>query len=48
MEASPEQLAEYEKQLADVEELLKASPEDESLLSLKSGTYVKEWKKERV
>ena len=36
MEASPEQLQEYEKQLADIEELLKASPDDESLLSLKS------------
>ena len=30
------QLAEYEKQLADVNELLKNSPDDESLLSLKS------------
>lgn len=31
-----DQIREYENQLADVEELLKASPADESLLSLKS------------
>lgn len=36
MEASPEQLQEYESQLADIEELLKDAPGDESLLSLKS------------
>lgn len=36
MEASPGQLKEYEKQLADVIALLQDSPEDESLLSLKS------------
>ena len=35
-EASPEQLQEYEKQLADIEELLEDAPGDESLLSLKS------------
>jgi len=31
-----DQLAEYESQLSDVEALLQASPEDESLISLKS------------
>jgi len=35
MEASSEQIKEYEAQLADVEELLKASPVDAALLSLK-------------
>jgi len=37
MEASPEQITEYEAQLADVQELLKASPDDAALLSLKKG-----------
>lgn len=31
-----DQLAEYESQLADIEEVLQASPEDESLLALKN------------
>lgn len=35
-EATPAQLSEYETQLRDVEELLKASPNDESLLALKN------------
>jgi survival-of-motor-neuron-related-splicing factor 30 len=33
--ASPEQIAEYESQLANINELLEASPNDESLLALK-------------
>jgi survival-of-motor-neuron-related-splicing factor 30 len=33
---APSEITEYESQLEEVEELLKASPEDESLLSLKS------------
>lgn len=36
MAASPDETQEYTSQLADVEELLKESPNDESLLSLKS------------
>lgn len=35
MEATTEQIKEYETQLADVEELLKAQPDDAALLSLK-------------
>jgi survival-of-motor-neuron-related-splicing factor 30 len=35
-EQEQEQLAEYESQLADIEQLLQASPEDESLLALKT------------
>jgi survival-of-motor-neuron-related-splicing factor 30 len=34
-EEEQEQLAEYESQLADIEQLLQASPQDESLLALK-------------
>ncbi|KAL3922798.1 MAG: hypothetical protein SGILL_002011 [Bacillariaceae sp.] len=34
--ATPEQIAEYESQLAGINELLEASPSDESLLELKS------------
>ena len=36
MEASADQISEYETQLADVLELLKASPDDAALLSLKN------------
>jgi hypothetical protein len=36
MEASANQISEYETQLADVQELLKASPDDAALLSLKT------------
>ena len=35
-DATPEQLVEYETQLAGIEELLAASPGDESLLGLKA------------
>jgi hypothetical protein len=36
MEASSNQISEYETQLADIQELLKASPDDAALLSLKT------------
>jgi hypothetical protein len=34
--ATPEQIAEYESQLANINSLLEASPDDDSLLALKS------------